>query len=381
MECRQLLHAAAPLEAGRLVPLAELDPQLVLVFGSVAALREPALLAQLEAAFPGALRVGCSTAGEISDQGVSLDGCVITAVKFEGPVSLQVAEAAVSRMDDCQEAGAALGAALRKPGLRAVLLFGKGVGVNGSAILAGLVSVLGERVAISGGLAGDGGAFRETLTLSPSGLTPDGLVAVGLYGEGLLLSHGSRGGWTPFGPVRKATRSHENILYELDGEPALNIYKRYLGEHARDLPTSGLLFPFELMSQDGNRQGLIRTILGVDEAAGALILAGDIEPGGYLRLMHASTDDLVDGAEAAARLAEAARPGATGRGLALLVSCVGRRLVMGEGVDAEIEVVGRVFGPETTLAGFYSYGEFGPLGATRCKLHNQTMTVTYLGER
>ena len=381
MECRQIVQESVPLEGGQLLALAELEPQLVLVFGSVGALRQPGRLTQLQAAIPRAALVGCSTAGEISDQGRSEQTCVITAIRFHGEITLQVAEAAIPSMAACQAAGVALGAALKGPSLRAILLFGKGVGVNGSALLAGLVAEVGAQVPISGGLAGDNGAFLETLTLGPSGITPDGVVAVGLGGEGLLLSHGSRGGWSPFGPARKVTRCRENILYELDGEPALNIYKRYLGEHAKDLPSSGLLFPFEILDQARGPLGLIRTILGVDEAEGSLILAGEIESGGFLRLMHASKDDLVDGAEEAARLAGSLQQARTGQGLALLVSCVGRHLVMGDAVEEEIEGVKELLGKEMTLTGFYSYGEFAPLAPGDCRLHNQTMTVTCLGER
>ncbi|MDP1153786.1 FIST C-terminal domain-containing protein, partial [Klebsiella pneumoniae] len=82
------------------------------------------------------------------------------------------------------------------------------------------------------------------------------------------------------------TRSSHNVLYELDGEPALDIYKRYLGDHARELPGSGLLFPFAMLGDDDSESGLVRTILGVDEAQGSVTLAGDIDPQGYLRLMH-----------------------------------------------------------------------------------------------
>jgi hypothetical protein len=381
MECRQIVQESASLGEGQLLALAELDPQLVLVFGSVDALRQTGRFAQLKAAFPRAALAGCSTAGEISNQGRSEHSCVVTAVRFHGEVTLQVAEAVVPSMDACLAAGAALGATLKRPGLRAILLFGKGVGVNGSALLAGLISEVGDQVPISGGLAGDDGAFVATFTLGPSGIRPDGVVAVGLSGAGLVLSHGSRGGWTPFGPARKVTRCQENILYELDGEPALNIYKRYLGEHAKDLPHSGLLFPFEILDEERGRLGLIRTSLGVDEAEGSLILAGEIESGGFLRLMHASQDDLVDGAEEAARHAGSLQQARSGQGLALLVSCVGRHLVLGDAVEEELEVVGEVLGKEMTLAGFYSYGEFAPLAPGDCRLHNQTMTVTCLGER
>jgi hypothetical protein len=203
---------------------------------------------------------------------------------------------------------------------------------------------------------------------------------VGLYGDDLVYSHGSFGGWMPFGPARKVTRCDNNVLYELDGEPALEVYKRYLGDHAKDLPASGLLFPFAMLGSDHHEVGLTRTILGVDEASGSLTLAGDIDPDGFLKLMHASTDSLVDGAEAAAQAAKDMQA-VQGDGLALLVSCVGRKLVMGGRVDEEVEAVGEVFGQNATLAGFYSYGEISPFVKDMgCKLHNQTMTITCLSE-
>jgi hypothetical protein len=273
-----------------------------------------------------------------------------------------------------------LAGGLPKEGLRAIMIFGQGVQINGSAVLAGITEVVGANIPITGGLAGDGGAFAQTWVLDDQGLSSDRLTCIGLYGEDLTFTHGSFGGWSPFGPARKVTRCDNNVLFELDGEPALEVYKRYLGEHAKGLPASGLLFPFAMLGSDHSEIGLIRTILGVDETAGSLTLAGDIDPNGYLKLMHANTDALVEGAEAAAQAAHEMN-NSSGEGLALLVSCVGRKLVMGGRVDEEVEAVADVFGKGATLAGFYSYGEISPFSrAVDCKLHNQTMTITYLSE-
>ncbi|MDP2371319.1 FIST signal transduction protein [Rhodoferax sp.] len=357
--------------------LAALQPQLVLTFGAAP------LLQSCSAALLGALttahHIGCSTAGEIAADGVGDGSCVVTAVHFES-TKVALASTRLVSMDDSLAAGRRLGQALVLDGLRAVLLLGQGIQINGSAVLAGLTEVIGVQVPITGGLAGDGGAFEKTWVLDDEGLSSDRLVCVGLYGERLIFSHGSFGGWSPFGAARKVTRCERNVLFELDGEPALDIYKRYLGDYAKDLPASGLLFPFAMLGADHNEVGLIRTILGVDEARGSLTLAGEIEPDGYLRLMHASTDALVEGAEAAAQAAlkMGTHPG---QGLALLVSCVGRKLVMGGRVDEEVEAVAGVFGQGAMLAGFYSYGEISPFTrGVDCKLHNQTMTVTYLAE-
>ena len=378
MKIAQVVVAASGrLMGADVAPLVAIEPNLVLAFGSVRQLR--AAEAALGAAFPAACRAGCSTAGEITGEGVDDDSLVVTALHFDATPLFQ-ASTVLASMEDSFAAGKRLAASLPIPGLRAILIFGQGVKINGSAVLSGMTDVVGPNVPITGGLAGDGGAFSQTYVLDAGGLSSERLTCVALYGEKLTFSHGSFGGWSPFGPARKVTRCDNNVLYELDGESALETYKKYLGEHAKDLPASGLLFPFAMLGSDHSEVGLIRTILGIDETAGSLTLAGDIDPKGYLRLMHASTDALVDGAEAAAEAAKAMQSQA-GDGLALLVSCVGRKLVMGGRVDEEVEAVGQVFGAGAMLAGFYSYGEISPFTkAVECKLHNQTMTITYMAE-
>ncbi|MBM5572532.1 MULTISPECIES: FIST signal transduction protein [Deefgea] len=358
--------------------LATIQPQWLLVFASRALLSDPQCFNTLRQQFPDSALLGCSTAGEISVDGVDDNSCVITAIHWPHGVP-RTAVTQLTNMEDSEAAGQRLAAILGQQALAGVLVLGQGVNINGSALVQGLASGLVEGVPIMGGLAGDGSAFGQTVVLSNDGVASNTVVALAIP-VGVQIGHGSFGGWKPFGPARKVTRSSGNILFELDGEPALEVYKRYLGEYAAQLPSSGLLFPFEMLGQDHSAVGLVRTILGIDEVNGSLILAGDIQVDGYLRLMHASNDALVEGAEAAANAAQK-MVGQVGQGLGLLVSCVGRKLVMGGRVDEEIEAVGDVFGQHVTLAGFYSYGEISPFfNSTECKLHNQTMTITILSE-
>lgn len=377
MQVSQVTLSSSQNMLAELETLQSIAPNLVLVFSSIDLLKSVAV--PLATLFPSAILAGCSTAGEISRAGVSDGTCVVTAVRFDKTKVVE-SSTTLKGMEDSRSAGKRLGEQLTKEGLRAVLVLGQGVAINGSSLISGMADVLGSAIPITGGLAGDAAAFKETWVLDDTGVHNDRLVCLGLYGTDLIFSHGSFGGWSPFGPARKVTRSDNNVLFELDGEPALDIYKRYLGDHAKDLPASGLLFPFAMLGSDHTEVGLIRTILGVDEQAGSLTLAGDIDPNGYLRLMHASSDALVDGAEAAAQAAKTMGMG-NGQGLALLVSCVGRKLVMGGRVDEEVEAVGDVFGQGATLTGFYSNGEISPFtGNAECKLHNQTMTITHISE-
>lgn len=354
------------------------SPGLVLVFGGRARMGEPALYAALRDRYPGAVLVGCSTAGEICGAEVSDDAVVVTALSFAHTrvraASVRVAEAAGSR-----GAGALLARALRAPDLAHVLVFSDGLRINGSALTAGLRGELPGSVAVTGGLSGDGDRFQRTLVCA-GGPPEEGLIAaVGLYGDRLRVGFGSLGGWDSFGPDRVITRAAGNVLYELDGQSALELYKLYLGEHARGLPASGLLFPLSVLDPETGVR-LTRTILGVDEASQSLTFAGDLPVGHHARLMRANFERLIDGAHGAA--VGCLEPlGGVRPDFALLISCVGRKLVLGQRVEEEVEAVREVIGLQAVTAGFYSYGEISPAAPNAgCELHNQTMTITALRE-
>lgn len=364
----------------QLASLNSITPDVILAFGAVRYFSEPALEQSLRSAFPGVALLGCSTAGEIAVDRVYDNTCILTAIKFERSTH-QLVSTAIQGMEDSAAAGERLAGLLNKDGLVAVLVFGTGVAINGSALVEGLKSHLPAGIKISGGLAADAGAFKQTWTLGPDGCSDHHIVVLGLHGHALKLGYGTYAGWEPFGPARKVTRSVDNVLYELDGSRALDVYKSYLGEYAKDLPGSGLLFPFEMLDASQEKSGIFRTILGIDEAEGSLTLAGDIDPNGYLKLMHSTTEKLIDGAEIAAESAAKIVSQAQGQGVAILVSCIGRKLVMGDRVDEEVEAVAELMGKHTAVTGFYSNGEIA--GSTYfgdCRLHNQTMTITWIAE-
>lgn len=356
--------------------------QLVLAFGAPDALRAGAAYEWLSARFPRARVVTGSTGGEI--RGTSaLDGTVVaTALAFED-ARVEVVSNRIETGSDAAAssllAGRRVAAALPREGLRHVLVLSDGVHVNGSGLARGLAAALPPGVAVTGGLAGDGERFVETLVGADGPPAPRTIAAVGLYGARLRIGMGSLGGWEMFGPDRLVTRSAGNVLFELDGQPALDLYRRYLGPQAAALPASALLFPLSLHAADGG-SGVVRTILGVDEAEGSLRFAGDVPEGMYARLMKTNADRLIDGASGAAHAAYESL-GRRPPELALLISCVGRKLVLRHRLEEELESVREVFGPRTVLAGFYSYGEISPLTPeARCEVHNQTMTITTISE-
>jgi hypothetical protein len=352
--------------------------QLVLIFGATAELDVAARWEELRARYPGARLVGCSTAGEICGTRV-LDGTVVaTAAAFQDTV-IRVERVVLAESPDSFASGRRLGELLREEALVHVLVLSEGLHVNGSELVRGLSEALPAAVGVSGGLSVDGPRFGRTL-VGVDGLVAEGVVAaVGFYGRSLRVGCGSLGGWDPFGPERVITRSRGNVLYELDGRSALELYKRYLGEHAADLPASGLLFPLSLRGAEGETP-VVRTILGVDEAEQSMTFAGDMPEGGLARLMKANFERLIDGATGAARTSFEGI-GARSPQLALLISCVGRKLILKQRIEEEVESVREVLGEGPVLAGFYSYGELSPFTpSTRCELHNQTMTITTFAE-
>jgi hypothetical protein len=380
MKVQQLQISALPELSSALATLeSPADASLALLFGAPGLLLAPELLQHITACCPRAIVLGCSTAGEITRQGMAEDTLVLTIARFD-KIRLTIATTDLVNMDDSFAAGQRLGATLGATQPRALFVLGQGVAINGSALINGLRDRLGDDVTITGGLAGDGDRFQQTLVLTPRGASSRAIVALGLSGAALRFNHGTFGGWEPFGNLRKMTKARGNVLHELDGKPALDIYKTYLGDYAQDLPASGLFFPFEMFDASRGATGVIRTILGINEAEGSLTLAGDIDPDGYLQLMHASPDQLIRGAASAASAARDMAPHPA-VGIGILISCVGRKLVMGYRVDEEIEAVGDILGPGTVLTGFYSYGELSPfVPGGSCRLHNQTMTVTWIAE-
>ncbi len=362
---------------------------LVLVFGAPAALSQPGLLAELQQRHPSALLFGCSTAGEIHGTEVADDSVVATAVHFAATRLHSARVALAECADNSFQAGECLAAALplELPGLagapaeplRHVFVLSDGLRVNGSDLVRGLTSCLPAAVTLTGGLAGDGARFGTTLVVHAGRAESGTVAALGFYGSALRIGFGSLGGWDPFGPERLITRSQGNVLYEFDGQSALGLYKQYLGAHADQLPASGLLFPLSLRTKAGEVP-VVRTILAVDEATQSLTFAGDIPQGAYARLMKANFDRLIDGATDAARTSHGAIDGTTAE-LAILISCVGRKLLLKQRIEEEVEGVREVLGATATLAGFYSYGEISPFKpGARCELHNQTMTITTLAE-
>jgi hypothetical protein len=381
MRTKQIITFGPHLNTEQIRTLKAENPDLIFVFGNPEYFKHGLLGKYLKELFPATRIVGCSTAGEISGEGVFERSLVLTAVSFDS-VRVEIAQISLDGMENSLQCGASLARSLVRPGLGYVFLLGPGLNINGSSLIRGMKGVLPANVPVTGGLAGDEGKFIRTYTLADEETSENKIIGIGFYGDDIQVSYSSFSGWQEFGVPRLVTRARENILYELDGEQALEVYKRYLGPYSKDLPFAGLLFPFSISEKGSSDDGVVRTILGINEKEGSLILAGEVRQNSHLRLMSSSINELVTGARKAAEHIRIPHQLRESNSLALLVSSVGRKLVMGERVEEEVETVSGILGSRVTLAGFYSNGEICPGFGGSCdsQLHNQTMTITYLSE-
>ncbi|MFK2819751.1 FIST N-terminal domain-containing protein [Flavobacteriaceae sp. LMIT009] len=354
-----------------------IDANLFLLFISPGFNQKETFVSTLCEQFPNAKVLGCSTAGEISDVTVKDDTISLTAIQME-KVSIELVSSKIEEMNDSYAVGVGLAKKIMKPDLKHVMILSDGLNVNGADLVAGLKDVLPD-VSITGGLAGDGADFNNTFVIHNNIIDDKLVVGLGFYGEGLNVGCSSKGGWDSFGIERLVTSSEKNVLYELDGKPALELYKSFLGDEAQNLPSSGLLFPLSLRVNEHSKP-VVRTILSVNEDDQSLTFAGNVPQGSYVRLMKANVDRLITGAEDSAKIAHKNNNRKSSE-LAILISCVGRRLVLKQLVEEEVEVVRDVIGVKPSITGFYSYGEIAPFGEfSPCELHNQTMTITTLSE-
>ena len=353
--------------------------QLVFLFGQTDLMREAVHFDEVRRFYPNAQIIGCSTAGEICQEEVFNTSIICTAVYFEKS-SIILKSEKFSSMDDSFVIGERLADQFDKTGLVHIMVLSEGLNINGSELTKGLNSRLNNTIPVTGGLAGDQDLFSKTAIIINGPGESNIVAGIGFYGDHLKTGYGSMGGWDSFGVDRLVTKSKANILYELDGQPALELYKKYLGDHAANLPSSALLFPLSLKVNNSDIS-LVRTVLAVNEEEGSMVFAGDIPEGVYVRLMRANFDNIIEGAFNAAEMSKISLR-EINPDLAILISCVGRKLVLKQRVEEELESVREEIGNQATITGFYSYGEIcpGKPFENQCELHNQTMTITLFKE-
>jgi hypothetical protein len=357
-----------------------LKEPLVLIFGNRYMLQEKNVFDEIRAIFKDGHLVFGSTAGNITSESVDDEAITITAIEFEkSSFIIKTSNVLTSEIEiNGLKTGKELIKQLPQEGLKYVFVVSDGSFINGSQLTLGMNAAANNNLLITGGLCADGSRFEVTLCSYNERPKEGKIVAIGFYGDSLEVSFATSGGWIPFGPERIVTKSNYNILYELDNKPALDLYKQYLGDKSKELPASASLYPLKVKSSDNNKS-IARTILNINEDENSMILAGDIPEGSHVQLMMTNADSIISTAEIAA--VQALKFRKSKPELAILVSCIGNKIVLDQRVEEEVEEVIEVIGKKTTICGFYSHGEIAPFNREiNCQLHNQTMAITLISE-
>ncbi|WP_375605494.1 FIST signal transduction protein [Flavobacterium davisii] len=361
-----------------IIPKQELNNPFILIFGNRQLLEQSVVIQKIREEFPYEHLIFGSTCGEIVDNNVINHVVHVTAIEFEKSTFIIKNGNIKDYNLDAYLLGKKLSSDMPKEGLKHLIVISEGSFVNGSSLIAGIEAIQLNNIPISGGICGDDDRFQKTIASYKENPKTGEVILVGLYGKTLEISAASYGGWITFGPERLITKSEANILYEIDDKPALELYRKYLGDKANELPKASLLYPLHVKAEN-KEKAVVRTVLNINENNNSMTLAGDVPINSKVQLMMASVDGLSEGAKKAAQ--EAMENRIKNPEFALLVSCIGRKLVMDQRVEEEIEEVKKTIGNQTVISGFYSYGEIAPFGKnSNCELHNQTMTLTLISE-
>jgi hypothetical protein len=350
---------------------------LVLLFSTYNAKTVQKPLDEINAAFKNSFIIGSSTSGNILMDELKEDSLVMAVLQFS-TTKLQLSTKKITATKQSFIIGQEIAQDLNAADLQALFILSDGLNINGSQLTEGLSSVLPPKIKTSGALGGDNEEFLSTWIVVNGKAVEHYVSAIGFYGEDIHFGYASKDGLDKFGVQRVVTRSKDNILYELDGKPALELYKQYLGDKAKDLPASGLYFPISIENEDYKE--VIRTILAVNHEENSITFAGDVPQGSYVTFMKANHDRIIDAATEAA--SELLLEDYNGEALLnIAVSCVGRKLTLKQRVEEELEATLDILPKETLQIGLYSYGEISPTNQKCCELHNQTMTLTTIWEK
>ena len=365
-------------------------PDLTVVFSSVS-FEQAEVLKGVREASNNASLIGCTDAGEITNEGPSKNSVGVMAIasdqiNFYVGLGKDVKKGA-------REAGRAVAKEIKekaKEPLRAFIMFPDVLTGNGADIVRGVLDVLGEHFPVVGGAAGDDFLFQKTYEYRDGEVVSGAVGGVGLAGK-FSMGAGVRHGWIPIGVPMKVTKSEGSVVHELDGRPALSIYEDYFGDKAGDLrkePLARMAITYPLgIKLPGMEEYLIRDPITVDEK-GAITCAAEIPEGSEIRLMIGSKEKAVEDAEDAARkLTRDFEKAGTRPKLVLMFNCIAREKLFAQKANDEIQAVMNIIGQDVPLLGFYTYGEQAPIGGEvhdleKCspRFYNETVVMFAIGE-
>lgn len=354
-------------------------PDVIFIFISLQFKETEESLHNLKNKYNNSIIIGGTTAGEIIGQTVVDGSMVLSALKFEQTSVKLYSKELPKDKAHYYLVGKEFTHQMDQEELKHIFLLSDVQTLHASSLLKGINSMLKSHVSVTGGLAGRESYIGSNFIIDQGELKTNRVIALAMYGEHLQVNYNAQGGWDSFGIESLVTKSKDNHVLEIDGEPALDFYKAMVDPNIlTDVKKLGFKHPIKVRN-DEHANPVIRALLDIDESEKSLIMAEEIPVGSYVRVMKANVDRLIIGAENAAKTISQ-EPNQKHE-LAILISCAGRRKVLAELVSEEIEAVVEQFPSNTKSIGFYSYGEISPFyEIPKTSLHNLTMCVTTFSE-
>ena len=331
--------------------------------------------------------VGCSTSGEITNEG-PVSKCVavmaLQADKINFTIGLGNGAEKNSFLAGKQAAQKVKEKSRERVSLLIMLM--EGLAENGAATVRGVQDVFGKNFPIIGGSAGDDFAFKKTYQYYNSQVLNNKVIAIGFSGD-FSFGVGVKHGWEPIGLSMKVTKAEGSKLITINDRPALSIYEDYFGKKVKELikePIAKMAYTYPLgMSIEGSNEFLIRDVV-IANKQGEITCAAEIPQGSNIRLMLGDQERAIEAARQAAKNAKDQLKDHQPR-VIFVFDCMARNKLLGSRIAEEITAIQEVLGRKVPLVGFYTYGEQAPLAGilgTNCfsVFHNETMALITLAD-
>ncbi|MEI6681590.1 MAG: FIST N-terminal domain-containing protein [Bacteroidota bacterium] len=264
-----------------------------------------------------------------------------------------------------------LGGTFSKP---ALFVLASGLDTDGEQLVRGIQHSAGDGIRMFGGLAGDDARFHETFVFSSGTVLNHGAIALALDLDHYDINGIASSGWVGIGADKLITHSTGNIVYTIDGAPALDVYKEYLSVKDEDLPEIGIEYP--LMIKKPGKQDVLRAVINVDREKRSLIFAGSVPEGSVVSFSSSPGFEVIDYTKNKVEEFYMTHPRAD---VLILFSCMARHSALGPAISEEIDDAWAKW--NIPLAGFFTYGEIGNNYTAACDFYNQTFTLVALKEK
>lgn len=322
--------------------------------------------------------VGASTAGEILNdtmyEGI-VTGLLLEVDRSTYKIFNQEYEGC-NPFSACKRAGEMILSHFTNP---AIIVMSGGVSIDAEQIVFGLKAGVKEETPIFGGLAADDLQLKETFAFTHKGVTSNGVVLLAFDNDKIELRGMATSGWEGVGTENVITHAEGNMVYSINGEPAVNAFIKYFGyfnnvETEVKVSEISAQYPLQIMREDGT--AILRAPLMSIEDSGALMLAGGVRNGDRFKFSIAPGFEVID---KTIEEFDEWRQEVEKADALILFSCKGRHAALGPLIEDEITGIYNFW--KKPMVGFFTYGEIGNLKNGDCDFHNETCSLVVLRER